>query len=72
LSLLPLVLDSHRAPHLNLFMDFLKQSTHQRITLDQWDSFLQFNQSVQVDLKGYDSDSACKFMPILVWNLILF
>jgi hypothetical protein len=61
-AMLPLVLDTHRAPHITLFLEFLGTSTHQRITLDQWDSFLQFQYSVNLDLSNYDEDGACKYM----------
>ncbi len=59
LSLLPIILDKHRAPHLPLFLDFLSSSAHTRITMDQWESFLQFQDSVRVDLSGYEDDNAC-------------
>lgn len=60
-SLLSIVLNEDRAPHLPLFLEFLKQCTHQRVTLDQWDSFLQFQYVIKVDMTGYDSESACKY-----------
>jgi hypothetical protein len=60
-ALLGTVLDAARAPHLDLFLQFLQQSTHQRITLDQWDSFLQFNLAVPLALTGYDDDGACTY-----------
>ena len=60
MALLPLVLDVNRAPHIHLFLEFLSGCTHQRITLDQWDSFLQFQYSIQLDLSNYDEDGACK------------
>jgi hypothetical protein len=59
-ALLPLVLDSNRAPHITFFLAFLSASTHQRITLDQWDSFLQFQTTVDLDLSNYDAEGACK------------
>lgn len=59
LVLLPMVLDVNRAPHLTLFMDFLTSCATQRITLDQWDSFLRFNMSVDVDLGNFDDNGAC-------------
>jgi hypothetical protein len=58
--LLPMVLDRNRAPHLELFLEFLAGCSHQRITLDQWDSFLQFQHSVNLELTNYDEDGACK------------
>jgi hypothetical protein len=60
LGLLPIVLDKDRAPHLNHFLEFLQQCSHQRITLDQWESFLQFNNVVKVDLSNWEDDGACK------------
>lgn len=57
---MPIVLDSNRAPHLPLFLEFLAQCNHSRITLDQWDSFLLFNHSVQLDLTNFEDDGACK------------
>ena len=60
LGLLPIVLDINRAPHLPYFTAFLNQSNHQRITLDQWESFLQFQSTVKIDLAGYSDDSACE------------
>jgi hypothetical protein len=60
-GLLPVVLDKDRAPHLNYFLEFLQQCNHQRITLDQWDSFLQFNHAIKVDLSNCEDDGACKF-----------
>ena len=41
-------------------MQFLEVSHHNRITLDQWDSFLQFQSSIATDLSNYDDDGACK------------
>ena len=58
-QLLPIVLDKNRAPHLDLFVDFLSKCNHQRITLDQWDSFLQFNHTIKMDLSNYEDDGAC-------------
>lgn len=60
MALLPIVLDQHRAPHLSQFLRFLETSTATVITLDQWDSFLQFNATVPVDLGGLEDDGACK------------
>ena len=59
--MLPIVLDKNRAPHLPYFLQFLEVTEHQRITLDQWDSFLQFNAAVQEDLKNLEDDGACKY-----------
>ena len=61
-SLLPIVLDMTRAPHLNEFVEFLNTLTGNavRITLDQWESFLLFNSTVKVDLSNYDENGACK------------
>jgi hypothetical protein len=54
------VLDKNRAPHLPHFLQFLESCSHQRITLDQWDSFLQFNHAVNADLSNLEEDGACK------------
>ena len=67
--MLPLVLDLNRAPHITFFLDFLTTCTHQRITLDQWDSFLQFQSSVNLDLSNYDEDGACKFSICYLFNV---
>ncbi len=64
--LLPIVLDKNRAPHLELFLQFLQSSSHQRITLDQWDSFLQFNHIIKSDLSNHEDDGACKFNILIV------
>lgn len=61
MALLPIVLDTARAPHLPDFLEFLAQCSHQRITLDQWDSFLQFQAAVKTDLSNFDEDGACEF-----------
>eukprot|EP01035_Chromulina_nebulosa_P021090 gene21090-27331_t len=63
LSLLPIVLDKNRAPHLDLFLEYLTNCSHTRITLDQWDSFLQFNYSIDIDITNYEDDGA--------WPLLL-
>lgn len=65
IALLPIVLDVHRAPHLTLFLQFLEAAatTHAKITLDQWDSFLQFNGSIDLSLSNHDDDGA--------WPLLL-
>lgn len=60
IQLLPIVLDKNRAPHLEHFLEFLGSSSQSRITTDQWDSFLQFNNLVKVDLSDYEEDGACK------------
>lgn len=39
---------------------FLAESSQTRITFDQWDSFLQFNDQVALDLSNYEDDGACK------------
>lgn len=61
-ALFPIVLDKNRAPHLELFLLFLHGSSHQRITLDQWDSFLQFNYLVKLDLSNHEDDGACQLL----------
>lgn len=61
-GLMPIVLDKDRAPHLTYFIDFLQQCSHTRITLDQWESFLQFNHTVKADLSNWEDDGACKLL----------
>jgi len=63
MALLPIVLDVHRAPHLTHFLQFLEGTAHSKITLDQWDSFLQFNGSINLNLSNHDDDGA--------WPLLL-
>lgn len=63
LALLPITLDVNRAPHLPHFLNFLQSCSHQRITLDQWDSFLQFNYTVDVNLTNWEDDGA---WPLLI------
>jgi len=58
IQLLPIVLDKNRAPHLEYFLEFLTSSSQSRITTDQWDSFLQFNNQVAHDLSNYEEDGA--------------
>lgn len=61
MGLLPIVLDVNRAPHLPYFVAFLETTAaNQRITLDQWDSFLLFNDKVKVDLSNNEDDGACE------------
>jgi hypothetical protein len=60
IGLLPIVLDTNRAPHLPHFIKFLETTAHKRITMDQWDSFLPFNAKVTVDFSNYEEDGACK------------
>ena len=55
-----MILEKDRAPHLEHFLEYLQQCKHTRITLDQWESFLQFNQNVNVDLSNFEDDGACK------------
>jgi hypothetical protein len=60
-GLMPMILDKDRAPHLPYFLEFLQTACkEQRITLDQWESFLQFNNSINVDLSNFEDDGACK------------
>jgi hypothetical protein len=59
MGLLPIVLDMNRTPHLDLFIEFLATLKDTRITMDQWDSFLQFNANVKVDLSNHEDDGAC-------------
>ena len=70
IALLPIVVDSNRAPHLVDFLKFLESADCKdtRITLDQWDSFLQFCHTVNQDLSNYEDDGACKFYVNLFKN----
>jgi len=64
-ELLPIVIDSSRAPHLALFLQYLNTlPENTTISADQWDSFLMFNSVVSLDLTGYDEDSGA-------WPLLL-
>lgn len=65
IALLPMVLDTHKAPHLTHMLEFLTSGcpSTTRITLDQWDSILLFNSSIKLDLTDYDENSA---WPILL------
>ena len=60
---MPIILDKFRAPHLEYFLEFLGQCSHPRITLDQWESFLLFNQNINLDLSNLEEDGA--------WPLLL-
>ncbi len=68
-GLLPIVIDSTRAPHLEYFMQFLQTVTKPRITFDEWTSFLAF-QSVPVDLSVYDEDGACIYLNLVTLRSI--
>eukprot|EP00640_Fibrocapsa_japonica_P004315 CAMPEP_0113944694 /NCGR_PEP_ID=MMETSP1339-20121228/35793_1 /TAXON_ID=94617 /ORGANISM="Fibrocapsa japonica" /LENGTH=233 /DNA_ID=CAMNT_0000949981 /DNA_START=189 /DNA_END=890 /DNA_ORIENTATION=+ /assembly_acc=CAM_ASM_000762 len=58
-ALLPMVLDSNRSPHLEGFLTFLAQCPpNTRITMDQWNSFLEFSYQVGPDLNEYDENGA--------------
>jgi hypothetical protein len=67
-DLMPIVLSSGRAPHLEKFLEFLRSDTckETRITMDQWDSFLVFNQAVTLNLSNHDDDGACKDLSLPV------
>jgi hypothetical protein len=67
-DLLPLVM-SNRSVHTDLFVDFLRQCSSTRITLDQWNSFLEFSQAVSEDFSGYDEDGA---WPLLIDEYVAF
>jgi len=57
-ALLPLAL-AGRSPHLERFVQFLDQlNPTTRITLDQWNSFLEFSLQIPLSLEGFDSDGA--------------
>jgi hypothetical protein len=56
-DLLPIVITAERAPHLPMFIEFLKQhATLKDITLDQWKTFIKFNQQIALDCSGYSAD----------------
>ena len=60
-ELLPIVIDSNRAPHLDSFLKFLAASesaefTH--ISIDAWDSFYVFNKNVHPSLVDFDSEGS--------------
>lgn len=63
--LLPIVIDTNRAPHLNEFIEFLglEECKHPHITLDQWTQFLQFEKQMNQDLSNFDDNDA--------WPLLL-
>lgn len=64
-ALMPIVLNKNRAPHLDKFLEFLQTLPETTtITADQWSSFLHFNESVTLDLQGYDVENGA-------WPLIL-
>ena len=64
-ALLPIVLDNKRAPHLDMFIQYLETlPDNVTISADQWTSFLHFNEVVQLDLTGYDAENGA-------WPLIL-
>lgn len=64
-ALLPIVLDKSRAPHLDNFIQYLETlPDNLTISADQWTSFLQFNETVDLTLEGYDADNGA-------WPLIL-
>jgi hypothetical protein len=79
-DLMPIVLSSGRAPHLEQFLLFLRSDAckDKRITMDQWDSFLVFNQAVNLDLSNHEDDGACKTLcyttisPTLVFSSLVF
>lgn len=65
LALLPVILDTNRAPHLNYFMQFLQQNTKiTRVTLDEWDQFYDFNCRIHDNLSNYDADNSA--YPVLL------
>lgn len=70
IQLLPIVLDKNRAPHLEYFLEFLTSSSQSRITTDQWDSFLQFNNQVAPDLSNYEEDGACEWILPLLYSCL--
>lgn len=56
-DLLPIVIDKTRAPHLDPFLAFLREHpTLKDLTLDQWKTFVKFNQQVSLDSEGYNAE----------------
>ena len=52
------------APHTAAFVQFLQEQTeYKRVTLDQWTSFLRFNEDVSESCENYDDSAA--------WPLLL-
>ena len=54
----------HHYYYHHYYYHYLIYSSAQRITLDQWDSFLQFQHNVKVDLSDYDAENGA-------WPLLL-
>ena len=63
-ALLPIAIGD-RSCHTTAFLKFLDEGTqpNQRVTLDQWTSFLEFSVKVKSDFSGYEQDGA--------WPLLL-
>lgn len=55
-----------------LFMKFIDQSEYKVINKDQWNTLLEFSQSIDPDLSNYDVDGPCKSNKIFLINFILF
>jgi hypothetical protein len=57
IDLLPIVISKERAPHLEHFINFLNETASVKdITLDQWKTFVKFNQQIGLDCSGYNAD----------------
>lgn len=63
-ALLPIAICDRAPDHLPYFLEFLETLPGTtRITLDQWCTFLEFADKVNIDLQGYEEDGA--------WPLLL-
>lgn len=62
IALLPMVIQN-RSAFLTQFMTFLPQSGTTHVSADQWNSFLEFSLTVELDFTGYDEDAA---WPVLI------
>mmetsp|Transcript_10112 Transcript_10112/g.10200 ORF Transcript_10112/g.10200 Transcript_10112/m.10200 type:complete len:224 (-) Transcript_10112:633-1304(-) len=72
LEMLQIVLSGgmNRAPHLELFLEFMNApitEKHKRITADQWDQFLHFETVTSSDMSNYDENGA---WPILLDDFV--
>jgi len=58
-ALLPILLDANRAPHLASFLEFLEDPSSAEFThfsIDAWDGFYVFNNSVSPTLEDFDGE----------------
>jgi len=59
--------------HLPYFLRFLEEKAPCRvINRDQWMSFLEFQNTVPLDLTGYDESSACNYSISIIIIIFLF